>query len=74
MGGLFMGFFDVLGKAADAVVSYGEKEKARMYREIERYESRLRYKSDSELKEIAKDESRPALERVAASKVYKSRR
>ena len=40
---------------------------------IARYERQMEYKSDSTLKAIAKNESRPYFERIAASRVYKKR-
>jgi len=70
---VIMGFFDILIKGVNAVSSAAAKQQAKIYDELERYEKRLRYKSDSELKAIWSDESRPHLERVAAQNVYKER-
>ncbi len=69
-----MGFFDTLGKAADKAKKYAEKEQARVSREIERNERKFSNKSNRELAEIAKDESRPYLERVGAAEAYKKRK
>ena len=56
------------------LLDYGAKEQARVSREIERNERKFSNKSDRELAEIAKDESRPYLERVGASEAYKKRK
>ena len=64
-----MGFFDILGKAADKLNDFYDKQNER----LERYERQMEYKSDSTLKAIAKNESRPYFERIAASRVYKKR-
>ena len=69
-----MGFFDTLGKAADKAKKYAEKEQARVSREVARNERKFSNKSDRELAEIVRDESRPYLERVGASKAYKKRK
>ena len=64
-----MGFFDVFGKAADKLNDFYDKQNEK----LERYERQMEYKSDSTLKAIAKNESRPYFERIAASRVYKKR-
>ena len=69
-----MGFFDTLGKAAGKFKEYAEKEQARVVREVERNERRFSNKSDRDLAKIAKDESRPYLERVGAAEAYKKRK
>ena len=69
-----MGFFDTLGKAADKFKEYAEKEQTRVVREVERNERRFSNKSDRDLAKIAKDESRPYLERVGAAEVYNKRK
>ena len=58
----------------DKLLEYGAKEQARVSREIERNERKFSNKSDRELAEIAKDESRPYLARVGASEAYKKRK
>ena len=58
----------------DKLLEYGAKEQARVSREIERNERKFSNKSDRELAEIAKDESRPYLERVGAAEAYKKRK
>ena len=68
-----MGFFDLLGKAVSAVVSEAQSQQQRVYKQVERDEKRFSSKSDDELKQIAKDESKAPLERAVASKVYKDR-
>ena len=70
---LIMGFFDLLGKAVSAVVSEAQSQQQRVYKQVERDEKRFSSKSDDELKQIAKDESKAPLERAVASKVYKDR-
>ena len=64
-----MGFFDILGKAADKLNDFYDKQNEK----IARYERQMEYKSDSTLKAIAKNESRPYFERIAASIFYKKR-
>ncbi len=64
-----MGFFDILGKAADKLNEFYNKQNEKLVR----YERQMEYKSDSTLKAIAKNESRPYFERIAASNVYKRR-
>lgn len=68
-----MGFFDMLSKAKNVLEDAANKQQQKIYNDLERYERRCKYKSDSELREIWQDESRPHLERVAAQNVYKSR-
>ena len=46
----------------------------RILREVERNERKFSNKSNRELAEIAKDESRPYLERVGAAEAYKKRK
>ena len=65
-----MGFFDLLGKANEKVNDYYGKQQEK----IDRYERSMKYRSDSTLKSIAKDESRPYLERVGAAEAYKKRK
>ena len=53
-----MGFFDILGKAADKLNEFYNKQNEKLVR----YERQMEYKSDSTLKAIAKNESRPYFE------------
>lgn len=68
-----MGLFDVLGKAKDAVMRDYESSQKRIMREASSYERKLSGKSDSELREIVRDESKPYLERAVASNELKNR-
>ncbi len=62
-----MGLFD---KLSDKVNGYYNKQQEK----IDRYERSMKYKSDSTLKSIAKDESRPYFERATAAREYKNRK
>ena len=62
-----MGLFD---KLSDKVNGYYNKQQEK----IDRYERSMKYKSDSTLKSIAKDESRPSFERATAAREYKNRK
>ena len=65
-----MGFFDILGKAADKLNEFYNKQNEKLVR----YERQMEYKSDSTLKAIAKNESRPYFERAVAAREYKNRK
>ena len=65
-----MGFFDLLGKANEKVNDYYGKQQEK----IDRYERSMKYRSDSTLKSIAKDKSRPYFERAVAAREYKNRK